>query len=170
MSQNPRTSSANGNNPKSNPNYNARRPSHPALDAFRRHSSLHYQAFPFLRPPKNSGQPLSPPVRSPDISDPLSRANIQGSNASSNDNINRKSNSTRKKSSYKRKKMASPIPKRQLFILAVIALCEQTAFNSISPYLPEMVGLFPGVEREDVGVSVGMIASAFAVAQFVSEY
>jgi len=55
-------------------------------------------------------------------------------------------------------------------VLALIALVEQTAFNSISPYLPEMVGLFPEVEPENVGVSVGMIASAFAVAQFVTNF
>lgn len=52
----------------------------------------------------------------------------------------------------------------------MIALCEQTAFNSISPYLPDMVLSFPEVELAGVGVYVGTLASAFALAQFVTNY
>lgn len=62
-----------------------------------------------------------------------------------------------------------PMPMHQLIILAVISLAEQTALNSISPYLPEMVGTFPGVDKKNVGLSVGVIASSFAAAQFSSE-
>lgn len=64
----------------------------------------------------------------------------------------------------------TPIPKRQLIILAVISLAEQTALNSISPYLPEMAATFPEVDRGKVGLFVGVIASSFAVAQFSSEF
>lgn len=64
----------------------------------------------------------------------------------------------------------TPLPVKQLAILAVIALAEQTALNSISPYLPEMVGSFPGVRTGDIGLYVGLIASAFALAQFATGF
>lgn len=64
----------------------------------------------------------------------------------------------------------TPIPTRKLLVLALIALAEQISLNSISPYLPEMVSQLPGVETGNVGVSVGMIASAFAMAQFVTNF
>jgi len=55
-------------------------------------------------------------------------------------------------------------------ILAVIALCEQTALNSISPYLPAMASTFPEVTAGEVGVYVGTIASAFALAQLGTNF
>lgn len=64
----------------------------------------------------------------------------------------------------------SPLPKKQMAVLALISLCEQTAFNSISPYLPEMVSKFPEVEPGLVGVYVGSLATAFAIAQFITNY
>lgn len=64
----------------------------------------------------------------------------------------------------------SPLPKKQMAVLALISLCEQTAFNSISPYLPEMVSSFPEVEPGLVGVYVGSVATAFAIAQFITNY
>lgn len=64
----------------------------------------------------------------------------------------------------------TPIPKRQLLILATISLAEQTALNSISPYLPEMTRNFPGVDQRRVGLYVGIVASSFAGAQFASMY
>jgi MFS family permease len=64
----------------------------------------------------------------------------------------------------------TPLPKRQLAILAVIALAEQTALNSISPYLPEMASTFPEVKEGQVGLYVGLIASAFALAQFATNF
>jgi MFS family permease len=57
-----------------------------------------------------------------------------------------------------------------LAILAVIALAEQTAFNSISPYLPEMAGTFPEVKPGQEGLYVGLIASSFALAQFATNF
>jgi MFS family permease len=64
----------------------------------------------------------------------------------------------------------TPLPKKQLAILAVIALAEQTALNSISPYLPEMASTFPEVQEGQVGLYVGLIASAFALAQFATNF
>jgi MFS family permease len=55
-------------------------------------------------------------------------------------------------------------------VLAMIALAEQTALNSISPYLPDMASTFPEVKPSQVGVYVGTIASAFALAQFGTNY
>lgn len=55
-------------------------------------------------------------------------------------------------------------------VLAFVALCEQTALNSISPYLPEMASTFPEVNPAQVGVYVGTIASAFALAQLCTNF
>jgi MFS family permease len=55
-------------------------------------------------------------------------------------------------------------------ILIIIALSEQTALNSISPYLPAMASTFPEVKPGQVGVYVGTIASAFALAQLVTSF
>jgi MFS family permease len=59
---------------------------------------------------------------------------------------------------------------KQLTILAIIALAEQTALNSISPYLPEMASTFPEVDDSKVGLYVGIIASSFALAQFATNF
>lgn len=64
----------------------------------------------------------------------------------------------------------TPLPKGQLAILAVVALAEQTALNSISPYLPDMTASFPEVSEGQVGMYVGLIASAFALAQFTTNF
>ena len=55
-------------------------------------------------------------------------------------------------------------------MLAVIALAEQTALISISPYLPQMASTFPEVNAGQVGLYVGTIASAFALAQFTTNF
>lgn len=64
----------------------------------------------------------------------------------------------------------TPLPTGQLAILAVIALAEQTALNSISPYLPDMASTFPEVDEADIGLYVGLIASSFALAQFATNF
>lgn len=64
----------------------------------------------------------------------------------------------------------SPLPKKQLVVLAIIALAEQTALNSISPYLPEMTKGFPEVKDGQTGLYVGLIASSFALAQFTTNF
>ena len=108
----------------------------------------HYQTFP-TSPPKTKGRPPShsPPGSDGDGSRPASK----GLDPNHPDD-------------------ASPLPLRQLAVLAFIALCEQTALNSISPYLPEMASTFPEVDGQDVGVYVGSIASAFAAAQFATNF
>lgn len=107
-------------------------------------STTHYQTFP-TAPPKSKGRPPSDsesPYRS---SRGLSPNDAEPTHE-------------------------TPLPKRQLAVLAVIALCEQTALNSISPYLPEMAGTFTDVDARQVGLYVGLIASSFALAQFATNF
>ncbi|KAH9884016.1 MFS general substrate transporter [Xylariomycetidae sp. FL2044] len=63
---------------------------------------------------------------------------------------------------------STPLPLIQLALLALLSLAEQTALNSISPYLPEMVESFPSVDHDQVGLYVGLLASAFALAQLAT--
>ncbi|KAI1077457.1 MFS general substrate transporter [Whalleya microplaca] len=63
---------------------------------------------------------------------------------------------------------STPLPVKQLALLALLSLSEQTALNSISPYLPEMIESFPGVTHDQVGLYVGLLASAFALAQLAT--
>jgi MFS family permease len=113
----------------------------PPIDPRRQSSTLHYQTFP-TKPPPNRGRPVS--------SSP-SRGHASGSDT---DDANHE----------------SPLPTRQLVILAIIALAEQTALNSISPYLPEMTRAFPEVKDGQTGLYVGLIASSFALAQFTTNF
>ncbi|KAK6821232.1 hypothetical protein PG987_015632 [Apiospora arundinis] len=62
----------------------------------------------------------------------------------------------------------TPLPWRQLALLAVLSLAEQTALNSISPYLPTMVKSFSEGDESKVGLYVGLLASAFALAQLTT--
>ncbi|KAL6250078.1 hypothetical protein RBB50_002379 [Rhinocladiella similis] len=122
------------------------KPSDQGSPLLRRISSTpHYQTFGGITPPKSRGRPLS-----------------ESTNSSSND-INSYSENERRHE-------ASPLPKKQMAVLAVIALCEQTALNSISPYLPDMASTFPEVKPGQVGVYVGLIASAFALAQLATNF
>lgn len=109
----------------------------------RKSSTPHYQTFGGISPPKSRGQPLS-----------------ESSNSSTHDFHSQNHDHQH----------ASPLPKKQMAILAIIALCEQTALNSISPYLPAMASTFPEVNPGQVGVYVGTIASAFALAQLATNF
>lgn len=109
----------------------------------RKSSTPHYQTFGGITPPKSRGQPLS-------------ESNNSSSDVSSGNN--------------EEEHHGSPLPKRQMAVLAFIALCEQTALNSISPYLPQMASTFPEVDPAQVGVYVGTIASAFALAQLCTNF
>ncbi|KAL1886856.1 hypothetical protein Plec18167_000791 [Paecilomyces lecythidis] len=108
-------------------------------------STQHYQTFA-TSPPKSRGRPNS------------------GQSESSHDASYEQHNEGDDSSAR------SPLPVKQMAVLAMIALSEQTALNSISPYLPDMASSFPEVKKEQVGVYVGTIASAFALAQFVTNY
>ena len=109
----------------------------------RKSTTLHYQTFP-TSPPSSRGKP------------PNDNDASQSSNAGDD--------------SHSNSRQESPLPKGQLAVLAVIALSEQTALNSISPYLPDMASTFPGVRADQVGLYVGLIASSFALAQFATNF
>ncbi|KLJ05871.1 hypothetical protein EMPG_10696 [Blastomyces silverae] len=115
-------------------------PSTPKPPGRRRSSAQIYHTFS-TPPPKSRGRPLS------------SESNLSSPNGEAELFV-----------------AESPLPTGQMTILAVIALCEQTAFNSISPYLPHMAASFPNVNHGQVGMYVGIIASAFALAQFATNF
>ncbi|TVY20670.1 putative membrane protein [Lachnellula arida] len=114
----------------------------------RKSSTPHYQTFP-TPPPKSRGRPPASPVSS-----------------SGQDGFSNPSHS----GDPERDNQSSPLPKKQLAVLAIIALAEQTALNSISPYLPEMTSTFPEVDASRIGLYVGTIASSFALAQFATNF
>lgn len=116
----------------------------PPIDPRRKSSTLHYQTFP-IRAPSTRGRPLGGSQASPSGNQ---------SHASDSDDGHHE----------------SPLPTKQLAVLAVIALAEQTALNSISPYLPEMAKSFPEVKDGQAGLYVGLIASSFALAQFATNF
>ncbi|KAL9131958.1 MAG: hypothetical protein Q9217_000238 [Psora testacea] len=110
----------------------------------RKTSTVHYQTFP-TPPPKSKGQPPS--------------------DTSSNDGYNHN-----RTSSHGSRHDESPLPIKQLCVLAIISLSEQTALNSIGPYLPQMASAFPEVKPGQVGLYVGTIVSSFALAQFATNF
>lgn len=62
----------------------------------------------------------------------------------------------------------TPLPWAQLSLLALLSLAEQTALNSIGPYLPTMVASFDEIPDGQEGLYVGLLASAFALAQLTT--
>ena len=62
----------------------------------------------------------------------------------------------------------TPLPWKQLGLLALLSLAEQTALNSIGPYLPAMVSSFPEIPEGQEGLYVGLLASSFALAQLTT--
>ncbi|PPJ50165.1 hypothetical protein CBER1_05192 [Cercospora berteroae] len=116
----------------------------------RQSSTLHYSTFP-TAPPRNAGRP--PPK------------DMKSNGAAQTPPPNDRHDSYESDAEHE-----TPLPKGQLAVLAVIALAEQTALNSISPYLPEMASTFPEVDPADIGMYVGLIASAFALAQFATNF
>jgi MFS family permease len=117
----------------------------PPIEPRRKSSTLHYQTFP-TTPPASRGRP---PSSSPDNGD--------SSDSNQDDNHDGHHHET-------------PLPIKQLAILAVIAIAEQTALNSISAYLPKMALTFLEVGEGQVGLYVGLIASCFALAQFTTNF
>lgn len=116
----------------------------PSIGSFRRQMSAHkYQTFP-VQPPKT---PLEPTVSD---SEPSSASSQPSSTDSENGQ--------------------TPLPVRQLLLLAFLSLAEQTALNSIGPYLPEMVASMPGVPAAEGGLYVGTLASVFALAQLSTNF
>ncbi|KAF7889480.1 uncharacterized protein EAF02_001895 [Botrytis sinoallii] len=115
----------------------------------RKSSTPHYHTFP-TPPPKSRGRPQ--------VASTLS----SGGDGSANSNSN--------EGEPEDEQHQSPLPIKQLAVLAVIALTEQTALNSISPYLPQMTSKFPEVDPSQIGLYVGTIASSFAFAQFTTNF
>ena len=107
----------------------------------------HYQAFP-TGPPRSKGKPL------------------QDTTCQNHESSSR----PRSSSSSHHRHHETPLPKKQLIVLAVIALVEQTALNSITPYLADMVASFPEVKSNQVGFFFGLVASSFALAQFATNF
>ena len=64
----------------------------------------------------------------------------------------------------------TPLPVRQLLLLAFLSLSEQTALNSIAPYLPQMVAEFSEIPQGQSGLYVGILASSFALAQLSTNF
>ena len=119
----------------------------PNNEARRQSSSIHYQTFP-TPPPKSKGQPPSNTSQTSSHDEPyLNHTYSRGSNHEE-----------------------SPLPVRQLLVLAIISLSEQTALNSIGPYLPQMIATFKDVHAGQVGLYVGLVASSFALAQFATNF
>jgi len=129
----------------------------------RRKSLVHYHTFP--TPPGSRSAPLgnsnSLSTRSLDFFGDDSRGNVSGASLDTNGKVGSEGEGSGDDG-------LPTIPKRQLLTLAVISLAEQTALNSISPYLPQMTGTFPEVDQQKVGLYVGIVASSFAAAQFAS--
>ena len=119
----------------------------------RQSSTLRYHTFPTAPPAQRERERRKRDMKDQDENDASPLRNRRSSAASG-----------------KSQHHETPLPKGQLGILAVIALAEQTAFNSISPYLPEMASTFPEVDPAQVGMYVGLIASAFALAQFATNF
>lgn len=116
----------------------------PSIAAMRRGSIPRYQTFP-TPPPK-------PPGSSSDASsDRFAVESDSSSTSSSADD-------------------QTPLPTRQLLLLAFLSLAEQTALNSIGPYLPEMVASMPGIPADEIGLYVGLLASSFALAQLSTNF
>ncbi|KAI6244710.1 Major facilitator superfamily multidrug transporter [Erysiphe necator] len=108
----------------------------------------HYLTFP-TPPPKSRGRPPISPTRS------ITPDSFSGSNCCEE---------------WDCSTWNSSIPKKQLLLLAFISFVEQTALNSMSPYLPEMVTTFPEVKFQDKGIAVGTLGSVFALSQFATNF
>ncbi|KAK3099079.1 hypothetical protein LTR53_019118, partial [Teratosphaeriaceae sp. CCFEE 6253] len=103
----------------------------------RQSSTLHYHTFP-TAPPRNPGRQQSK-------KDLKSNGSLP---ATEEERRPRTSQSRASKGNHEE----TPLPKGQLAVLAIIALAEQTALNSISPYIPEMAASFPEVGDGQVGL------------------
>lgn len=135
----------------------------PRLGLSRRKSSgPHYHSFP-TSPPESQGKPPDSP-RHAHATPSFSARRHDDDDGSLYDVSDGGGDGSGNSSGAKH----TPMPRSQLAVLAAISLAEQTALNSISPYLPEMAASFPEVDPERVGLFVGIIASAFAAAQFAT--
>ncbi|KAG6012651.1 hypothetical protein E4U43_007708 [Claviceps pusilla] len=126
----------------------------PSIGSFCRQTSTHrYQTFP-VQPPKT---PLETPLPGSETTSASSRSSSADPHHVHDHDDDDDDDET-------------PLPVRQLLLLAFLSLSEQTALNSIGPYLPEMVASMPGVPAQNGGLYVGLLASAFALAQLSTNF
>lgn len=123
------------------------------LSQMRRHSTYKYHTFP-TQPPKT-------PSDAPDSST---------ANSPSEEEAARRRRGHRHTHSRDSNRDVTPLPVRQLLLLALLSLAEQTALNSIGPYLPTMVAAFPEIPDGQAGLYVGLLASSFALAQLMTNF
>ncbi|KAK3331509.1 major facilitator superfamily domain-containing protein [Apodospora peruviana] len=138
---------------------------------FRRLSTHNrYHTFPTQPPKTPSEQPNSPP-RYPPFLSASSRGPASG-DGDEEDNGGSSPEGSLSASSHSSQQQggdtSTPLPWKQLALLALLSLAEQTALNSIGPYLPTMVASFPSVPAGQVGLYVGLLASSFALAQLAT--
>ncbi|PNY23761.1 membrane protein [Tolypocladium capitatum] len=131
----------------------------PSVAGLRRQSTTtrhdRYQTFPTQPPKTPLGRPTPP--AGPGDSDAASASSADSDAGSDAD-------------SDADSRAETPLPVRQLLLLALLSLSEQTALNSISPYLPAMVTSMPGIPADEGGLYVGVLASAFALAQLSTNF
>ncbi|KAF4592112.1 MFS transporter [Ophiocordyceps camponoti-floridani] len=128
----------------------------PTLAGFRRASTHRYQTFPASVAPPAEAEAEAGGDDDDDDND-NDDDDDDGAGGSSSDGSSHEHQQT-------------PLPVRQLLLLAFLSLAEQTALNSISPYLPRMVASTPGIPPGQIGLYVGILASAFALAQLSTNF
>ncbi|KAF3765198.1 MFS general substrate transporter [Cryphonectria parasitica EP155] len=134
------------------------------IGGLRRQQSTHkYHTFP-TQPPKT-------PSDAPDSSATLSPTSYSdGDGGDAGKSYWGRHHGHRHTGSRDSNSHATPLPVRQLALLALLSICEQTALNSIGPYLPNMVASFPEIPDAQVGLYVGLLASSFALAQLLTNF
>lgn len=137
------------------------------LGQLRRQSTHKYHTFP-TQPPKT-------PSDAPDSGTTLSPGSYSGDDDDHDDGHGRKRRGGgRHKHTHSRdsnnSKDVTPLPVKQLALLALLSLAEQTALNSIGPYLPTMVAAFSEIPDGEAGLYVGLLASSFAMAQLMTNF
>lgn len=146
-----------------------------SLAGLRRQSTHKYHTFPTQPPKTPSDAPDSNATLSPDSYSIYSDEDEDDRDGDDGDYAHRHIHRRRRHwhrqtGSRDSRSDATPLPVRQLLLLALLSLCEQTALNSIGPYLPTMVASFPEIPDGQEGLYVGLLASAFALAQLMTNF
>lgn len=140
-----------------------------SIISLRRQSTHRYHTFP-TQPPKtprdapDSNSPFGP------ISYSATDDGTGGGGRADGRHRRRGHRHTLSGDSSNSRREQTPLPIKQLGLLALLSLCEQTALNSIGPYLPTMVRSFPEIPDDQAGLYVGLLASAFAMAQLCTNF
>ena len=134
-----------------------------AATAMRRSSSVKYHTFPA---PDSSQTTDTPRLFTSSRQNRRRRIQRQLQGESSSDDDGHRH--AHRDSRHRARHDATPLPVRQLGLLALLSLAEQTALNSISPYLPTMVESFAEIPDGEMGLYVGLLASTFALAQLAT--